>query len=104
MNSNALVLLTNTTAYSYVFEADVDKPVKFVSRLTIPPNGSLEVEVEHITALSFFSYDFQNAVARGDVILTFAYTTFRGVQSTAGNFVANINRFFNANRLGWQIS
>ena len=104
MNSDALVRLTNTTAYGYVFEADVAKPVKFVSRLIIPPNGSLEVEVEYITALSFFSYDFQGAVARGDITLTFAYTTFRGVSSTAGNFVANINRFFNGNRLGWQTS
>lgn len=104
MDSNALVRLTNTTAYGYVFEVDVAKPVKFVSRLTVPPNGSLEVEVEYITAMSFFSYDFQNAVTRGDIILTFAYTTLRGTPSTAGNFVANITRFFNANRLGWQTS
>lgn len=104
MNSNALVRLTNTTVYSYVFEVDVAKPVKFVCRLTIPPLGSLEVEVEYITALSFFSRDFQNAVARGDVTLTFAYTTLRGTPSTAGNFVANINRFFARNRLGWQAS
>lgn len=104
MRSNALVRLTNTTGSSLAVEADIAKPVKFVCRFVIPPNGSLEVDVEYVTALVFFSREFQNAVASGRVILTFNYVTFRGSQSTAGNFVANTNRFFNSNRLGWQIS
>ena len=104
MDSNALVRITNRTAYSYFFEVDIAKPVKFVSRLAIPPNRSLEVEVEYLIAMVYFSREFQNAVARGDVVLAFNYTTFRGSPSTASNFVANVTRFFNANRLGWQIS
>lgn len=102
--SNALVRITNRASTSYVFEVDVAKPVKLVSRITIPPNRSVEVEVAYITALAFFSREFQNAVANGNVVLTFNYTTFRGSPSTSSNFVANMNRFFNANRLGWQIS
>ncbi len=104
MNSNALVRIRNTTLYSYFFEVDVAKPVKIVSRLTIPPNGSIEVGVEYLTALTYFSREFQNAVASGNVVLTFNYTTFRGLQSTASNFLANMTRFFDGNGLGWQIS
>ena len=104
MDSNALVRLTNRTGSSLVIEVDISKPVKIVSRLIIPPNGSLEVDVEYVTALVFFSREFQNLVAGGNVTLTFNYVTFRGVQSTAGNFVANMNRFFNSDRSGWQIS
>ena len=103
MVSNALVRLTNMTGSSLVIATDIAKPVKFVSRLIIPPNG-LEVDVEYVTALAFFSREFQNLIASGSLILTFSYVTFRGVQSTAGNFVANMNRFFNADKLGWQIS
>jgi len=103
VESNALVRLTNRTGSSLVIETDIAKPVKFVSRLIIPPNG-LEVDVEYVTALAFFSREFQNLIASGSLILTFSYVTFRGVQSTAGNFVANMNRFFNADKLGWQIS
>lgn len=104
MNSNALVRITNRTGNSYFFSVDIAKPVKFVSRLAIPPNRSLEVEVEYIVAMAYFSREFQNAVARGDVVLTFNYTTLRGSPSTASNFVANMTRFFNGNRLGWQAS
>jgi len=64
----------------------------------------MEVEVDYLVAMAFFSREFQDAVARGDVTLEFAFVTLEGVPSTAGNYVANVQRFFNADASGWQVS
>jgi len=102
MASNALVRLTNTSNTSLAFEVDINKPVKFVSRLVLPPGRMVEVEVETVIPMVLFDRDFQNAIVNGTVTIAFTFTTSNGVASTAANFGANIERFLAATVTGWQ--
>jgi len=104
MASNALVRLTNTSARSLAFSVDISKPVKFVSRLVLPPSRSVEVEAEVIMPMVLFDRSFQNSVASGQITIQFAFTTSAGVASTASNYLGNVLRFLNANASGWQAS
>lgn len=104
MASNALVKLTNTLSRSLAFSVDISKPVKFVSRLVLPANGSAEVEVEVVMPMVLFDRSFQNSIASGQVTIQFAFTTSSGVASTASRYLANVSRFLNANASGWQAS
>jgi len=104
MASNALVRLTNNTNQSYAFEVDINKPVKFVSRLVLPANGSAEVEVETVVPMVFFDRGFQAAIVSGNVTIAFNFTTSNNVASTASRYLNNIQRFLAANASGWQTS
>lgn len=104
MASNALVRLTNNTNRDLVFEVDINKPVKFVSKMILSPNTPSEVEVETAIPMVLFSQGFQNAIARNQVTLAFNFTTSNGVASTSGRYLANIQRFLARTATGWQIS
>lgn len=101
MASNALVRLTNNGVRNLAFEVDTSNPVKFVSRLILPPNTPVEIEVETIVPLVLFDYSFSNAVITGRVSIAFVFTTSTSVPSTSSNFVANIQRFLAATGAGW---
>lgn len=101
MASNALVRLTNNRARPLAFEADMSNPVKFVSRLVLPPSTPVEIEVETIVPLVLFDNSFQNEVISGRVSIGFVFTTSGNVPSTSSNFLANIRRFLAATGAGW---
>lgn len=102
MASDALVLLSNNTTTNRAFDVSISKPVKFVSRIIVPALDSVEVEVETVIPMVFFDRDFQDAIANGNISITFAFTTAAGSPSMASNYLANIQRFLSSIPTGWQ--
>lgn len=102
MASSALIRLTNNTSTSRAFEVSISKPVKFVSRLVLPANGSAEVEVETVMPMILFDRDFQNDITEGNITIEYTFTTAAGPASTAANYLANVQRFLSAIATGWQ--
>lgn len=101
MASRALVLLTNNRARPLAFEVGTSNPVKFASRLILPPNTPVEIEVETIMPLVLFDYSFSNEVISGRVSIAFVFATSGNAPSTSSNFLTNIQRFLAATGAGW---
>ncbi len=101
MASNVLVRLTNNEARPLAFEVDISNPIKFVSKLVLPPGTPVEIEVETIVPIVLFDNSFQDEVIAGRVSIDFVFTTSGSVASTSSNFFANVRRFLAANGAGW---
>ncbi len=101
MASNALVLLTNNGVRDLAFKVSPVSPVKFVSRLVLPPNTPVEIEVETIMPMILFGSTLSDAIVSGLVSIAYAFTTSNGVASISNNYLANIQRFLAATGVGW---
>ena len=106
MASNALVQITNNLATNRAYEVDINKPVKFVSKLILPAGDSVEVEIETVMPMVLFDREFQNDVAANNITLLFVFNTSNPgtPASTSTNFLANILLFLAATPGGWTAS
>ena len=102
MASKAVVLLTNNTIRPLAFAVSSPKPVKFVSRIILPPGRPVEIEIELIVPMVLFDQLFQATIANGQVTMIFDFTTFDLVPSTSSKYVANISRFLAGVGTGWE--
>ena len=77
--------ITNNGTASIAFEVDINKPVKFVSKLIIQGGTTVTVSIEEIIPLVLFDTAFQTAVTGGTI--TLAYT------AADTTYLTNINSF-----------
>ncbi len=102
MASNAVVRLTNNTIRPLAFAVSLPRPVKYVSRIILPPGRPVEIEIEIIVPMVLFDRLFQDTIANGEVTLVFDFTTFSLVSSTSSKYVANIRRFLAGVSTGYE--
>lgn len=66
------MVITNTLSEDLVFNIDVGKTVKVVSRLVIPANGSATVTIQDALLLVLMSTEFHTAYNDGTITVTYS--------------------------------